>query len=65
MVFEKLPAAENLKEDWFNQKIKTLTEENRTLEILLKTKSSEIARLDQQFRQKMVKHHFEITKFVI
>lgn len=60
LVFEKLSPDADLKEEWCNQKIKKLTDENRTLEVLLKTKSGEIAQLDRQFRQKLVNNVFQI-----
>lgn len=65
-MFEKLPHQDHLvhvkddhlnqlKEDRLNQRIKSLTNENEVLEEMLKNKTSEISKLDKQFRSKMVK----------
>lgn len=56
LVCEKLGQSSDQKwrEERFNQRIKSLTEENEVLEIMLKNKSNDLAKLDKQFNQKLV-----------
>lgn len=61
-VFEKvmnklnvISTDQKFQEDRFNQRIKKLEDENEMLEVKLRHKGSEVAKLDKQFKQKMVR----------
>lgn len=61
-VFEKvmnklnvISTDQKFQEDRFNQRIKKLEDENEVLEVKLKHRSNEVAKLDKQFKQKMVR----------